>query len=72
MDRAACKNLAPHRGDDGSLEPDLFFPERGEPTDPGKRICISCPVRKPCKKYRDRTQSTEGMWGGEILKKDGK
>ena len=70
MERAACANLAPQRGDDGELEPDLFFPERGEPTDAGKRICITCPVRKQCKDYRNRTGSTDGMWGGEILKKD--
>ena len=53
-DRAAC------RGTD--LE--VFFPGRGEPTEPARRICASCPVRQPCLDYAIGHGIVHGIWGG--------
>lgn len=36
--RAACTDV----------DPDLFYPERGESAQPAKMVCARCPVRKPC------------------------
>lgn len=37
---------------DGALcaqtDPDAFFPAKGEPAEPAKRICQACPVRELC------------------------
>ena len=41
MLRAACRGM----------DPDLFFPERGEITDACKTICRGCPVRLDCLDY---------------------
>jgi WhiB family redox-sensing transcriptional regulator len=29
-------------------DPDLFFPEKGVPSGPARRICAQCDVRKEC------------------------
>jgi WhiB family redox-sensing transcriptional regulator len=53
-ERAAC------RGADLGL----FFPGRGEPAEPARRICASCPVRQPCLDYAISRAITHGIWGG--------
>ena len=30
------------------VDPELFFPEKGEPTRDAKALCASCPVRTAC------------------------
>lgn len=44
------------------MNPDVFFPARGEPTDGAKAICADCPVQTQCAAYGmgDR----HGIWGG--------
>ncbi len=46
------------------LDPDLFFPERGESTDEAKAVCASCTVREQCLKYALDTGQKHGIWGG--------
>ena len=51
---AACRNV----------DPDLFFPERGEPSDPAKAVCMGCPVIDACLAYAMRNHPLQGVWGG--------
>jgi WhiB family redox-sensing transcriptional regulator len=53
-DRAGC------RGTD--LE--VFFPGRGEPAEPARRICARCPVRQQCLDYAISHGIVHGIWGG--------
>lgn len=46
------------------LDPDLFFPERGEPTAPAKEVCSVCVVRAECLEYALVGRETYGVWGG--------
>lgn len=54
FDQAACSTAGP----------DIFFPEKGEPTAPAKAICRNCPVRKQCLEYALDNFETVGVWGG--------
>ena len=45
-------------------DPDLFFPERGEPTEPAKEMCARCPVRATCLEYALANGEMHGIWGG--------
>ncbi len=42
---------------------DLFFPGRGEPAEPARRICVRCPVREPCLDYALSHGIVHGIWG---------
>jgi WhiB family redox-sensing transcriptional regulator len=46
------------------LDPDLFFPERGEPVDQAKNVCVSCEVRVECLEYALEAGERFGVWGG--------
>lgn len=50
---AACKGI----------DPDLFFPERGEPTAQIKAVCEGCPVRAECLAFALEDEGP-GIWGG--------
>lgn len=54
MGRAACKGM----------DPDLFFPDRGESTKEAKALCLGCPVVKECLDYAVRNREKQGIWGG--------
>jgi WhiB family transcriptional regulator, redox-sensing transcriptional regulator len=54
MERSACRGL----------DPNLFFPERGQPTETAKGVCGECPVREDCLDYSIRTRQVWGVWGG--------
>ena len=54
MVRAACRGL----------DPDLFFPVRGEDLRAAKAVCATCDVRDECLDYALRTHETCGVWGG--------
>ena len=43
---------------------DLFFPDRGAPTAPAKRICQMCPVRADCLEHALTKPEMFGVWGG--------
>ena len=63
MQRAACKGL----------DPDLFFPERGENSkvDAAKAVCAQCSVTAECLDYAVTvkhdgiTGERAGVWGGK-------
>lgn len=46
------------------LDPNLFFPELGEPTAPAKAVCAGCPVRARCLDYALANGIRYGTWGG--------
>jgi WhiB family redox-sensing transcriptional regulator len=51
------------------LDPDLFFPigSAGPAVTQiaeAKRICLTCPVRKPCLDWAIRHYQDHGIWGG--------
>lgn len=46
------------------LDPALFFPERGESTEPAKAVCTGCVVRDPCLAYALDNREQFGIWGG--------
>lgn len=52
------------RGDCRGVNPDLFFPERGAPSGPGKDVCDKCPVQQECLSYALFNGEKFGIWGG--------
>lgn len=52
---AACKGL----------DPELFFPRRGDDSDAPKAVCESCPVRIPCLEHALAAPEFFGVHGGE-------
>jgi WhiB family redox-sensing transcriptional regulator len=46
------------------VDPELFFPEQGEPSRPARRVCAACPVRRPCLEWAVATGQRYGVWGG--------
>jgi WhiB family redox-sensing transcriptional regulator len=48
------------------LDPNLFFPRRGEDVKLPKTICTTCPVRQECLEYSMTftTRELPGIWGG--------
>lgn len=44
------------------MNPDVFFPARGEPTAAAKAICRECPVQTECAAYGMGEKF--GIWGG--------
>jgi len=45
-------------------DPELFFPEKGGPTEEPKRVCRSCEVRVECLEYALENRERFGIWGG--------
>lgn len=54
MRQAACR----------SVDPELFFPGRGESTREAKAACAGCPVRVECLDYAIANGERHGIWGG--------
>lgn len=54
QDRAACRGM----------NPDLFFPARGEETRQAKKVCARCPVREECLDFALENAEKFGIWGG--------
>src|SRR4051794_35218265 len=52
------RQLAACRG----MDPELFFPGRGEATKPIRAVCDGCPVRVEC--AEDGMTEKYGVWGG--------
>lgn len=57
-DRPSWRSLAACRG----MDPELFFPGRGEDLAPIRAVCRSCPVAGPC--LEDGMYEKQGVWGG--------
>ncbi|WP_442785108.1 WhiB family transcriptional regulator [Amycolatopsis sp. H20-H5] len=45
-------------------DPGLFYPAKGQPAAPAKRICLACTVRTQCLAEALRTRDRHGIWGG--------
>ena len=52
------------RGNCAGVDPDLFFPSRGEDTSDAKAVCAACTVREACLDYALTTREKFGIWGG--------
>lgn len=46
------------------VDADMFFPERGESTEPAKAVCRRCEVRPECLRDALRYSRESGVWGG--------
>lgn len=53
------------------VDPELFFPEKGESPRQAKEICFGCPVRLECLEYALQTDVT-GVWGGTTERQRGR
>lgn len=54
MDEAAC----------ASVDPELWFPEKGSSTKEAKAICATCPVLSSCRAYGLERKERFGVLGG--------
>ncbi len=54
MDGASC----------ASVDPELFFPEKGGTTTPAKKVCRACDVKAPCLRFALDNGERFGIWGG--------
>lgn len=46
------------------IDPDMFFPEKGESTREAKRICLGCDIKNKCLEYALDNGERFGIWGG--------
>jgi len=46
------------------MDPEVFFPQRGERAVHLKAICAGCPVRSQCLEYALVAGEKHGIWGG--------
>ena len=46
------------------VDPDVFFPRRGQDPAPAKSLCRQCPVRSDCLEWALETNQKHGIWGG--------
>ena len=46
------------------VDPELFFPDKGESSRPAKRVCASCEVRTECLQEALDRGERFGVWGG--------
>lgn len=60
MNDFAWMNLGACKG----VDPALFFPERGEATEPAKEVCARCPVKLTCLQFSLDSDEQDGVWGG--------
>ncbi len=54
MDLGSCRGM----------DPDLFFPDRGESLAPAQAICAECIVADECLEYALVNGERFGVWGG--------
>ena len=45
-------------------DPELFFPEKGQPSREAKATCLRCPVRVACLDWALEHDERFGVWGG--------
>lgn len=61
IQRPDWQNAAACRG----VGPDLFYTERGEPTQTARAVCATCPVIVECLDFALRLNEPFGIWGGK-------
>jgi WhiB family transcriptional regulator, redox-sensing transcriptional regulator len=54
MDLGSCRGM----------DPEIFFPDRGESLRPAKEVCGGCIVRDECLEYALDNRERFGVWGG--------
>jgi WhiB family redox-sensing transcriptional regulator len=54
----------PRDGKCAGLDPELFFPERGESTREAKEVCRGCKSRGECLEFALQNGEKFGVWGG--------
>ncbi len=47
-----------------TVDPAIFFPDRGGPVSAAKAFCSRCDVRDQCLAYALNDQHIAGVWGG--------
>lgn len=52
------------RGACRGVDPELFFPVRGDNGRPAKKVCFGCEVREECLEYALVNGEKWGVWGG--------
>lgn len=50
------------------VDPELFFPNKGEPTRAARRICPACPERAACLQWALDNNEQHGVWGGRTAR----
>lgn len=65
------ETLRPQDGDDwraealcAEVDPEIFYPEKGQSTREAKRLCLTCSVSEQCLQYALRNNEDAGIWGG--------
>lgn len=46
------------------VDPEIFFPDKGDKTAHVKQICKACTVRAECLEYSLQNNERFGVWGG--------
>jgi WhiB family redox-sensing transcriptional regulator len=46
------------------VDPNVFFPGRGESHEQAQSICQACPAREACLEYAIGNKIEHGIWGG--------
>jgi hypothetical protein len=46
------------------MDPEVFFPPKGDTGIQAKQACAQCPVRAECLDYAITTDEKHGIWGG--------
>jgi WhiB family redox-sensing transcriptional regulator len=49
----------------GQVDPEIFYPPRGDSCRDAKRVCLSCPVRVECLRWALDSCEEHGVWGGK-------
>lgn len=52
------------QGECVGLNPDIFFPAKGDDFKSAKAVCAACAVRAECLEYALATEQRFGVWGG--------
>lgn len=47
------------------VDPELWFPAKGDPGTEAKQICGLCPARAECLEFAIETVQRAGIWGGK-------
>jgi hypothetical protein len=48
------------------VDQDMFFPEKGGPTNDARAVCAMCPVASKCLDYALANHERFGIWGGLV------
>jgi WhiB family redox-sensing transcriptional regulator len=52
------------RGNCSGVDPEIFFPHRGDSVDLARAVCRGCAVSSECLSYAIDTNQRFGVWGG--------